>query len=213
MLLWCHSNRKMLCSWLPALMCIQACCQYMLQWLTHEYKICTVTTAVLARPAEFWAHMLMITAWWTPSLHVAMHVWRATLHACAESQSLLTVQSLYLPDTTTSSVSAVSGSSAADFTSECLRNVIRLDCAASEWLIRWTGSPTGLMLWLSEFVFCAKISRAKKYFCSKGTPCAFKHFTQHQCWCAQCHGKAYSIVWQDHCCSMEIHVGCSRSAM
>jgi len=84
----------------------------------------------------------------------------------------LSVQSLYLPDRTTSSISAVSGSAAADFTAVCLCNVICLGCAASDCLITWTGSPAGLVLGLGEFVFCAKISSAKKYFCSKGAHCA-----------------------------------------
>ena len=126
--------------------------------------------------------------WWTASSYIACVLCTITCK-CWVTISL-TVQSLYLPDRTTSSISAVSGSSAADFTAVCLCNVICLGCAASDCLVTWTGSLAGPMLWLDEFVFCAKMSSAKKYFCSKGAHCALSTWYDK----AHCHGKASNTV-------------------
>ena len=148
--------------------CMSCCCSDKVMERCHAY-CCHLLMST------YWAHMLI-----DEQHHHMLHVYCAPLHASAESLSLwqyrvsisLRVQSLYLPDSTTSSISAVIGSSAADSTAVCLCNDICLGCAASDCLITRTGSPAGLMLWLCEFVFCAKISSAKKYFCSKGAHCA-----------------------------------------
>ena len=144
--------------------------------------------------------------WWTASSYVACVLCTSTCK-CWVTISL-TVQSLYLPDSTTSSISAVSGSSA-DFTAVCLCNVICLGCAASDRLVTWTGSPAGLMLWLDEFVFCAKMSSAKKCFCSKGAHCALSTWYDNDL-ASTLPWQSIQYSWQDHCCSMELHVCCSR---
>lgn len=166
----CNDNSigKMLIVSSPWCICFQACCQYML----FDDKSCTVATVVLACAGGYRANMLIFAAWWTASSHVASACVLCIITCMCWVTISLTVQSLYLPDRTTSSISAVSGSAAADFTAVCLCNVICLGCAASDCLITWTGSPAGLVLGLGEFVFCAKISSAKKYFCSKGAHCA-----------------------------------------